>query len=154
MCDGVSSFLLFYAQGLLSEDKGKCFSIGPKELLNELILCSFNTADVDGLTSLHTSMVPKMTCRPSKKLSPMMMTVAPPVVQPSLGLMALMLGVAATFKHTHAQNKKSEKLNQDVNNLIAQQRSLLRCPLLSLSCLSLTHHLCSPSQGSGASEEY
>lgn len=37
-------------------------------------------------------MVPKMTCRPSKKLSPMMMTVAPPVVQPSLGLMALMQG--------------------------------------------------------------
>lgn len=49
------------------------------------------------LTSLQTSMVPKMTCRPSKKLSPMMMTVAPPVVQPSLGLMALMLGVAAGF---------------------------------------------------------
>lgn len=44
------------------------------------------------LTSLQTNMVPKMTCRPSKKLSPMMMTVAPPVVQPSLGLMALMQG--------------------------------------------------------------
>lgn len=44
------------------------------------------------LTSLQTSMVPKMTWRPSKKLSPMMMTVAPPVVQPSLGLMALMQG--------------------------------------------------------------
>lgn len=47
---------------------------------------------VGKLTSLHTSMVPKMTWRPSKKLSPMMMTVAPPVVQPSLGLMALMQG--------------------------------------------------------------
>lgn len=47
------------------------------------------------LTSLHTSIVPNTTCRPSKKLSPMMMTVAPPVVQPSLGLMALMHGVAA-----------------------------------------------------------
>lgn len=46
------------------------------------------------LTSLQTSMVPKITWRPSKKLSPMMMTVAPPVVQPSLGLMALMQGVA------------------------------------------------------------
>lgn len=46
-------------------------------------------------TSLHTSMVPKTTCRPSKKLSPMMMTVAPPVVHPSLGLIALMHGVAA-----------------------------------------------------------
>lgn len=46
-------------------------------------------------TSLHTSMVPNTTWRPSKKLSPMMMTVAPPVVHPSLGLMALMHGVAA-----------------------------------------------------------
>lgn len=46
-------------------------------------------------TSLHTSMVPNTTCRPSKKLSPMMMTVAPPVVHPSLGLIALMHGVAA-----------------------------------------------------------
>lgn len=47
------------------------------------------------LTSLHTNMVPNTTCRPSKKLSPIMITVAPPVVQPSLGLMALMHGVAA-----------------------------------------------------------
>lgn len=46
-------------------------------------------------TSLHTSMVPNTTCRPSKKLSPMRMTVAPPVVHPSLGLIALMHGVAA-----------------------------------------------------------
>jgi hypothetical protein len=45
-------------------------------------------------TSLHTSMVPNTTWSPSKKLSPMMMTMAPPVVQPSLGLMALMQGVA------------------------------------------------------------
>ena len=45
-------------------------------------------------TSLHTSIVPNTTWRPSKKLSPMMMTMAPPVVQPSLGLMALMHGVA------------------------------------------------------------
>ena len=35
------------------------------------------------------------TWRPSKKLSPMMMTVPPPVVQPSLGEMALMQGMAA-----------------------------------------------------------
>lgn len=53
-------------------------------------------------TSLHTSMVPNTTWRPSKKLSPMMMTMAPPVVQPSLGLMALMQGVA----------KKIEKKSQ------------------------------------------
>lgn len=46
------------------------------------------------LTSLHTSMVPNTTCRPSKKFSPIMITIAPPVVQPSLGLMALMHGVA------------------------------------------------------------
>ena len=47
------------------------------------------------ISSLHTSMVPKTTWRPSKKLSPMMMTVLPPVVQPSLGEMALMQGMAA-----------------------------------------------------------
>lgn len=46
-------------------------------------------------TSLHTSTFPNTTCNPSKKLSPMTMTVAPPVVQPSPGLMALMQGVAA-----------------------------------------------------------
>ena len=45
-------------------------------------------------TSLQTSMVPKTICRPSKKLSPMMMTVVPPVVQPSLGQIALIHGVA------------------------------------------------------------
>ena len=47
------------------------------------------------ISSLHTSIVPKTTCKPSKKLSPMMMTVLPPVVQPSLGEMALMQGMAA-----------------------------------------------------------
>lgn len=46
-------------------------------------------------TSLHRSTLPNTTCNPSKKLSPMIMTVAPPVVQPSPGLMALMQGVAA-----------------------------------------------------------
>lgn len=51
-----------------------------------------------GPTSLHTSMVPNTTCSPSKKLSPMMITMAPPVVHPSLGLMALMQGVAAQNK--------------------------------------------------------
>lgn len=47
------------------------------------------------VTSPHTSTFPNTTCNPVKKLSPMTMTVAPPVVQPSLGLMALMQGVAA-----------------------------------------------------------
>jgi hypothetical protein len=52
----------------------------------------FNTQFI--VTSLQTSIVPKTTWRPSKKLSPMMMTVEPPDVQPSLGLIALMQGVA------------------------------------------------------------
>ena len=39
--------------------------------------------------------VKSVTWSPSKKLSPMMMTVPPPVVQPSLGEMALMQGMAA-----------------------------------------------------------
>jgi len=43
-------------------------------------------------------MVPNTTCSPSKKLSPMMITIAPPVVQPSLGLIALMHGVAKQNK--------------------------------------------------------
>ena len=47
------------------------------------------------ISSLQTNMVPNTTWRPSKKLSPMMMTVLPPVVQPSLGEMALMQGMAA-----------------------------------------------------------
>lgn len=46
------------------------------------------------LTSLQTNMVPNTTCNPSKKLSPTMMTVEPPDVQPSLGDIALMHGVA------------------------------------------------------------
>lgn len=46
------------------------------------------------INSLHTNIVPKTTWSPSKKLSPTIMTVAPPVVQPSLGEIALMQGVA------------------------------------------------------------
>lgn len=49
------------------------------------------------LTSLQTIMLPKTTWSPSKKLSPTMMTVAPPVVHPSLGLIALMHGVAVGY---------------------------------------------------------
>lgn len=45
-------------------------------------------------TSLQTNTDPNATCRPSKKLSPMIMTVVPPSVQPSLGHMALIVGVA------------------------------------------------------------
>lgn len=46
------------------------------------------------LTSLQTRTVPKTTCRPSKKLSPMIITVEPPEVQPSLGDIAFIQGVA------------------------------------------------------------
>jgi hypothetical protein len=45
---------------------------------------------VTSVTLRHT-----VTCNPSKKLSPMMMTVEPPVVHPSLGEMALITGTAA-----------------------------------------------------------
>lgn len=47
------------------------------------------------LTSLHAMLVPKTTLRPSKKLSPIIMTVDPPVVHPSLGLRAFIHGVAS-----------------------------------------------------------
>lgn len=46
------------------------------------------------INSLQTSIVPKTTCSPSKKLSPMIITWDPPAVQPSLGEIALMHGVA------------------------------------------------------------
>ena len=46
------------------------------------------------ITSLHTNTDPNATWRPSKKLSPMMITVVPPSVQPSLGHIALIVGVA------------------------------------------------------------
>lgn len=63
--------------------------------INTIVLLLLSLIVEVCVTSLHTSMVPKTTCRPSKKLSPIRMTVAPPVVQPSLGLMALIHGVAA-----------------------------------------------------------
>ena len=53
---------------------------------------------LDVRTSLQTSIVPNTTWRPSKKLSPTMITVVPPVVHPSLGQIALMVGVAAHRK--------------------------------------------------------
>ena len=39
-------------------------------------------------------MVKSRTCNPSKKLSPIMITVDPPVVHPSLGEIALITGIA------------------------------------------------------------
>jgi len=54
-------------------------------------------------TSLQTRTVPKTTWRPSKKLSPMTMTVAPPDVQPSLGQTALMVGVTDERKPAFKQ---------------------------------------------------
>lgn len=65
------------------------------------------------LTSLQTSMVPNTTWRPSKKLSPMMMTVVPPVVQPSLGHMALMVGVAAHRKPALLPYRSKGKFHTD-----------------------------------------
>ena len=61
------------------------------------------------LTSLQTSMGPKTTCSPSKKLSPMIMTVVPPVVHPSLGQTALIVGVA---EHRNPSNKHNNQTNQ------------------------------------------
>ena len=50
------------------------------------------------ITSLHTVIVPNTTCRPSKKLSPMMITVLPPLVHPSLGQIAFIHGAAVKKK--------------------------------------------------------
>lgn len=78
-------------------------------------------------TSLQTSMVPNMTCNPSKKLSPMMMTVAPPVVHPSLGLMALIHGVAA-FQHTW--KRSIQLLEPDFNDRRLWGREWKQKPLI------------------------
>ena len=58
------------------------------------------------ITSLQTSIVPNTTCKPSKKLSPTIMTVAPPEVHPSLGLIALMQGVAGNDGYTPVPQSK------------------------------------------------
>lgn len=50
-------------------------------------------------------MVPNTTCSPSKKLSPTIMTVDPPEVQPSLGLIALIHGVATGNGGYKPENK-------------------------------------------------
>ena len=57
-------------------------------------------------TSLQTSMVPNTICMPSKKLSPIIITVVPPVVQPSLGQMAFIQGVAGI--HNKRTSKQRE----------------------------------------------
>ena len=43
-------------------------------------------------STLQTKQFPNMTCRPSKKLSPIMITCEPPLVQPSEGIMAFITG--------------------------------------------------------------
>jgi hypothetical protein len=60
----------------------------------------------DALTSLQTSIVPKTTCKPSKKLSPTITTVEPPEVHPSAGLMHLMVGVAGSAGYTPVPQSK------------------------------------------------
>ena len=54
-------------------------------------------------------MLPKTTCKPSKKLSPMMITVVPPVVQPSFGQIALIVGVAVHRKPEQAAKVTGHK---------------------------------------------
>lgn len=46
------------------------------------------------LTSLQTGVFPKTTWRPWKKFSPIIITLSPPLVQPSLGEIALIIGGA------------------------------------------------------------
>lgn len=65
------------------------------------------------ITSLHTNTDPNATWRPSKKLSPMMITVVPPSVQPSLGHIALIVGVA--IKQTMADYRLNSLLPKKQN---------------------------------------
>lgn len=59
-------------------------------------LCGVCTLIACGvITSPQRSAEPKTTCKPSKKLSPTMTTVVPPLIGPSLGHTAFMTGVAS-----------------------------------------------------------
>lgn len=61
-------------------------------------------------------MVPKTTCKPSKKLSPIIMTVDPPLVHPSLGLMAFIQGVA-TGSGGYRPTKKKKLRDKNSNEI-------------------------------------
>lgn len=52
-----------------------------------------NRSIIFSFTSLQTNIDPKTTCNPSKKCSPIIITVDPPEVQPSLGDIAFIQGV-------------------------------------------------------------
>lgn len=98
-------------------------------------------------TSLHRSTLPNTTCNPSKKLSPMIMTVAPPVVQPSPGLMALMQGVAAG-RQERTQSRGCTKVETEADQGWAGSPDLQKGPGVGLcvhawSCYAQT---CCPTQ--------
>lgn len=73
--------------------------------------------DYGSLTSLQTRTVPKTTCKPSKKLSPITMTVAPPVVHPSLGQTALIVGDTEDRKPARKKWTKIEHLQTYVSTV-------------------------------------
>ena len=76
----------------------RCFSRKLSKIKKMKILTINTVKNTIIHTSLQTSMVPNTICNPSKKLSPIIITVVPPVVQPSLGQMAFIQGVAETRK--------------------------------------------------------
>lgn len=66
------------------------------------------------ITSLQTRLLPKTTCNPSKKLSPNIVTEAPPWVHPSLGVICFMHGVATG----RGENMPEKKIYNILSNQI------------------------------------
>ena len=100
--------------------------------LTKLLRLYYDDNDEEG-TSLQTSMLPKTTWSPSKKLSPTMMTVVPPDVQPSLGQIALTDGVAA--EHRKPATSPTQVLKTFVNAFYMKKNgfTILLCTFTSMN---------------------
>ena len=72
---------------------------------------------VSKLTSVEAITAPKITCRPRKKFSPIMQIRLPPVVHPSFGQIASMMGIiwgAACPTVAGTKHKKRQQVNNQV----------------------------------------
>lgn len=78
------------------------------------------------MSSAQTTIVPKTTWIPSKKLSPIIMTVDPPLVHPSLGLIALIHGVAVKGTASEEGNKMIQMYKSFVSHTMSPRGSSLR----------------------------
>jgi len=86
------------------------------------IICACVSSFLFIITSLQTRLLPKTTCNPSKKLSPNIVTEAPPWVHPSLGVMCFIHGVATgrgeNMPKRHKKKKDEHKIEFNVERCI------------------------------------